>query len=47
MRENPQCFIEGDDVGEVTPLGTAPDPPPPLERSKQAGDLALDKAFTL
>jgi hypothetical protein len=32
---------------DVTALRTAPDPPPPGHQPEEAGDLALEKAFTL
>jgi hypothetical protein len=32
---------------DVTALRTAPDPPTPLHQPKEAGDLVIEKAFTL
>ena len=46
MRLHPQAVIQGRHLRDVAPLGTPSDPAAPLERAKQAGDLALGKALT-
>ena len=41
-----QGLIHGGHLGRLTPLGTPSDPSPPLDGPKEAGHLALGKAFT-
>src|SRR5262249_998720 len=41
-----QGLIQGGPLGRLTPVGTPSDPSPPLDGPKEAGDLALCKAFT-
>ena len=46
MRLHPQRLIQGRHLRDDTAPGTAADPSSPLDRSKQAGDLARSKALT-
>ena len=41
-----QGLIQGRHLGCLAPLGTPSDPSLPLERTNEAEDLALHKAFT-
>ena len=46
MRLYAQGLIQGGHLGRLTPMGTPSDPSPPLDWPKEAGNLALCKAFT-
>src|SRR5439155_12198472 len=46
MRLYTQGLIQGGHLWRLTPVGTPSDPSPPLDGPKEAGDLALCKAFT-
>src|SRR4029450_6908855 len=46
MRLYAQGLIPGGHLGRLTPMGTPSDPSPPLDWPKEAGNLALCKAFT-
>jgi hypothetical protein len=46
MRLYAQGLIQGGHLWRLTPVGTPSDPSPPLDWPKEAGDLALCKAFT-
>src|SRR5215471_9142555 len=46
MRLYAQGLVQGSHLGRLTPVGPPSDPSPPLDGPKEAGDLALGKAFT-
>jgi hypothetical protein len=46
MRLYAQSLIQGGHLWRLTPVGTPSDPSPPLDGPKEAGELALGKAFT-